>query len=203
MMSVVPKQVDHHQRRMEIADAVWRVVAEEGFEGASLRHVAAEAGISLGLVQHYFATKREMLRFAMDAVRQSTGDRFTAELARLPDPPSPREAVRAFLVQLIPIDEQRKREGTALLAHVAGGVRDNEIGERIRDGIAQLTDFVTAQIAAAGVASDPRGAATTVLALADGLAVHVLGGYVDHRRALVLLDAHLDHVFGASSATKG
>ena len=197
MLAVVPKQVDHHQRRLEIADAVWRVVAELGFEGASLRHVAAEAGVSMGLVQHYFASKREMLRFAMDAVQQSTGERFAAELAGLPDPPPPRAAVRAFLVQLIPTDEQRMREGAALFAHMVGGVRDDAISEQMRDGLAQLAGFVAAQIAAAGVEPDTEAAASTLLALADGLATHVLGGYLEADRAIALLDAHLDCVFGS------
>jgi AcrR family transcriptional regulator len=196
MLSGVPKQVDHHQRRMEIADAVWRVVAEQGFEGASLRHVASAAGISMGLVQHYFATKREMLRFALDAVQQSVGARYAAELSRLPDPPPPRGAVRAFVVQLIPLDEQRRREGASLFAAMVGGLRDDEFGERMRDGIAQLREFVTVQVAAAGIEPDPVAAATTLLVLADGLAAHVLGGYLPPERALYLLDAHLDRVFG-------
>jgi BetI-type transcriptional repressor, C-terminal len=66
----------------------------------------------------------------------------------------------------------------------------------MRDGIAQLREFVTVQVAAAGIEPDPEAAATTLLALADGLAVNVLGGYLAPGRALDLLDAHLDRVFG-------
>lgn len=196
MLCHVPKQVDHQQRRLAIAAAVWRVVAERGFEGASLRHVAGEAGMSMGLVQHYFATKQEMLQFAMDAVQESTEQRFAAELARLPDPPPPRAAVRAFLVQLVPCDEQRRREATALMGYMVGGARNDDIGERMRSGNTQLTDFVTAQIEAAGVEAKPRAAAITLLALADGLAAHVLARYVEPEQALELLDAHLDCTFG-------
>jgi AcrR family transcriptional regulator len=196
MLSRVPKQVDHHQRRTEIADAVWRVVAEQGFEGASLRHVAAAAGISMGLVQHYFATKREMLRFAMDAVQESVGARFVAELAGLPDPPPPRAAVRAFVVQLIPIDERRRREGASMFAYMIGGLRDDEIGERMRSGMAQLQEFVAGHVTAAGIEPDPHAAAITLLALADGFAAGVMGGYLAPERAVELLDAHLDRVLG-------
>ena len=35
-------------------------------EAASLRAVAAEAGVSMGAVQHYFTTTDEMLLFALD-----------------------------------------------------------------------------------------------------------------------------------------
>ena len=92
------KQVDHAARRRAIADALWRVVAREGFEGVSLRHVAAEAGVSMGMVQHYFHTKEQMLLFALDSMEERVGARFAAELARFPDLPPPQAAVRAFLV---------------------------------------------------------------------------------------------------------
>src|ERR1700722_8642251 len=62
----MPKQVDHRERRETIARALWRVVEQRGIAHASVREVAQEAGISHGAVQHYFATREEMLIFAMD-----------------------------------------------------------------------------------------------------------------------------------------
>src|SRR3954467_4457371 len=41
-----------------------RVAAHQGLEAVSLRHVATEAGVSTGMVQHYFRTKDEMMTFA-------------------------------------------------------------------------------------------------------------------------------------------
>ena len=61
----MPKQVDREERRRDIAAAVLRIVTTRGVEAASLRTVAAEAGVSMGAVQHYFTTKDEMLRFAL------------------------------------------------------------------------------------------------------------------------------------------
>jgi len=61
----MPKQVDHEARRQRIADAVCRLAARRGLEGVSLRHVAVEAGVSMGQIQHYFTTKDEMLLFAL------------------------------------------------------------------------------------------------------------------------------------------
>jgi TetR/AcrR family transcriptional regulator, transcriptional repressor of bet genes len=48
----MPKQVDHEERRQEIAAAVVRLVTTRGIETASLRTVASEAGVSMGAVQH-------------------------------------------------------------------------------------------------------------------------------------------------------
>ncbi len=195
----MPKQVDPQQRQQEIADALWRVVDQRGFDAVSLRHVAAEAGVSMGLVQHYFRTKEQMLRFAMDAVAERVGRDYAAALAELPDPPSPRASVRALLQQWLPVDERRRREGHALFAFlVGGGTSGGVLGDWLREGMRQLREFVTAQVSAAGVASDPQRATTILLALSDGLAAHLLGGHLTPEEALAALDTQLDAVFGAA-----
>lgn len=124
MLLGVPKRVDHDERRRQIADALWRVVGTSGFDAVSLRRVAAEAAVSMGLVQHYFRTREQMLLFAMDSAAEQVAQRYTAALAELPDPPLPREAVRALLVQMLPLDEQRRGEGHSLFAFLAEGVRE-------------------------------------------------------------------------------
>ena len=125
----MPKQVDHAARRQELAEALWRVVGRDGFEGVSLRQVAAEAGVSMGLVQHDFRTKDDMLVFSLDVMDQRTGDRFMAALAELPDPPPPRAAVRAFLTQMLPLDPERHAENRSLYAMMGGIARNDRIGE--------------------------------------------------------------------------
>jgi BetI-type transcriptional repressor, C-terminal len=100
------------------------------------------------------------------------------------------------VVQLIPLDERRQREGASMLAYVVGGMRDDEIDERMRSGMAQLRQFVAGHVETTGIEPDAAAAAETLLALADGLAAGVLGGYLMPDRALELLDAHLDRIFG-------
>jgi AcrR family transcriptional regulator len=39
-------------------------------EAVSLRQVAAEAGVSMGMVQHYFADKEEMVLFALSSMTE-------------------------------------------------------------------------------------------------------------------------------------
>ena len=48
----MPKLVDHHERRTLLAAALLRVAATRGLMDVSLRHVAAEAGVTAGMVQH-------------------------------------------------------------------------------------------------------------------------------------------------------
>jgi hypothetical protein len=48
----VPRFADHDQRRRQIAEAVWRPAAPRGLEDVTLWQVAAEAGVSMRLVQY-------------------------------------------------------------------------------------------------------------------------------------------------------
>lgn len=191
----MPKQVDHAARRQELAEALWRVVGRDGFEGVSLRQVAAEAGVSMGLVQHYFRTKDDMLVFSLDVMDQRTGDRFMAALAELPDPPPPRAAVRAFLTQMLPLDPERHAENRSLYAMMGGIARNDRIRERLRAGMVQLQDYVAEQVADAGGPADPHRAAAMLIALTEGLAAHVLGEHLTDDEAVAILDEQLDAVF--------
>ena len=62
----MPKIVNHDQKRKVIAEAAWKIIESDGIEKASIRRVAAEAGMSPGALRHYFSTKDEMLIFIMD-----------------------------------------------------------------------------------------------------------------------------------------
>jgi AcrR family transcriptional regulator len=48
-----------------ILDAAARMFAEVGYERATIRAIAAQAGVDAGLVMHYFGTKDELFRAVM------------------------------------------------------------------------------------------------------------------------------------------
>jgi AcrR family transcriptional regulator len=90
----MPKIVDHDVRRAEIAEALWRVVARDGLEGATIRSVAAEAGWSRGIVEHYFQDKEELLLYSF----QLTLERTLALVKQRHETLVGREALRAVLL---------------------------------------------------------------------------------------------------------
>lgn len=49
-------RIDADTRRLHLIEATARVLAERGTAGASVRAIAAEAGVSAGLVTHHFAS---------------------------------------------------------------------------------------------------------------------------------------------------
>jgi len=197
----MPKKVDHHERRLIIADALKRVASEMGLEQISLRHVASEAGLSAGTIQHYFRTKDEMMTFALAEVQQSTAGRLSAAVAALGENPSPHDLLRTTLTQMLALDDARRADGRVALAFLSYmAVRPDAATALRADARAMLT-FVgglirTAQQAGqAAPGLDPDLAATGLLALADGLNNYLLSGHYGPERAVATLHAHLAMIF--------
>lgn len=64
-MARTPKVVE--DRREQIIDAAMRVFAEKGFTRATNRDIAREAGITPGLIYHYFENKEAVFRAIIEA----------------------------------------------------------------------------------------------------------------------------------------
>jgi AcrR family transcriptional regulator len=188
--------VDHQAQRARIADALMRVAADRGLEAVSVRHVAAEAGVSTGMVQHYFRTKDAMMAFALDMVSRNAEARIAADAPSLGANPTPRSLVRALFVQLLPLDEPRTQEAKVTLAFLAYAAVRPEAGARLHEIATGMRAFLAAQIQAAAAVADPETAATALFALVDGLGMHIVTGQCSPEAALATLDAHLDSVLG-------
>lgn len=195
----VPKKVDHRQRRALIADALMRVAAERGLEAISLRQVAAEAGVTSGMVQHYFRNKDEMVVFAMEMVKESISARMSA--ADSSEGGTGVELVRTLLVQLLPLDEERRTEGRVALAFMAYAAAHPEVGAAVRADNAYLRKIITERIHDGQMAQevhsghDPECAATALMALVEGLSIHTLNGDYSPERALAVFESYLGPFF--------
>lgn len=100
----MPKIVNHEQKRKSIAEAAWNIIKQEGFEKASIRRVATEAGMSSGALRHYFSTQDEMLLFIMNYYLEEGKKRSQSKNWS----ENPLQAVEEVLLELVPIDEKRK-----------------------------------------------------------------------------------------------
>lgn len=108
----MPKLIDHQQRREQIAEATWRVILRDGVAAASVRSVAAEAGVSMGSLRHVFASQSELLVFALQLVI----DNVTARVAAMPPHSTTAATVEAVAAEFIPLDRGRRREMEVYLA---------------------------------------------------------------------------------------
>lgn len=178
----MPKVVDHEQRRREIVAAVWTIAADRGLEAVSLGEVAATAGISKGLVQHYFASRDDMLLYAAEELRAVIERRITARLAGAPP------TVRAVLAALLPTDADGRRDALVANAFLIRARNDPVIARRVRQGHAMLRDAIASLLP---TVDDPLLAADTLLALVSGLSEDILLGHLTIKRAQLVLDTAL------------
>ncbi len=185
----MPKQVDHDERRREIGDAVCRVMATRGLDAVSLRHVAAEAGVSMGRVQHYFATKDDMLLFAFRQISARVEERLGAVHS-----PDPRTYLRGVLLELLPLSPAARAEAPVLAAFLAQAVVEPRLAEPLREGGPQMVAFVAQLITQVRPGGDADRDAMALLAFVDGLMMQMLIGQVDAVVAVELIDHQLARV---------
>jgi TetR/AcrR family transcriptional regulator, transcriptional repressor of bet genes len=106
----MPKVVDHAQRRDEIAHVACRVVANYGFEQATVARIARAAGYTTGMVAHYYDSKQAIILAALRLMLLRIEQRLTRD----------REGDSAGLVEVLSealaIDSQRFTESAFWMA---------------------------------------------------------------------------------------
>ena len=179
----VPKIVDAEVRRGEVVEAVFRIIAVDGLERASLREVADEAGLAVGSVRHYFASSEELLSYSFATVVDRILLRLSDAQAKLetlkPGAPGHHEAVLTLLGEMLPLDEERAVDACVWMAFKnAARIRPFLAAEADRShrGVAA----VVGQLVTALVPDDGSGRhslvieAERLLATIDGLCMHAL-----------------------------
>jgi AcrR family transcriptional regulator len=187
----VPKLVDHEQRRDEMAEALWRIAAYDGLEAVSLNRVAAEAGVSKGRVQHYFASRDELLDFTAEHLIDRVTQRMQAAVARAPDALT---AVRNALLEVLPLHEDSvvdTRVGAAFLIRALG---DDDLRARYRRRNTRFIGLLATSLTTArdegrlGRGREPGALAVELFALVNGLQEPLLLGDLTPSLATALVD---------------
>ena len=198
----MPKIVDAEARRAEIVEAVFRIIAVDGLERASLREVADEAGLAVGSVRHYFAGSEELLTHSFAAVVDRIMVRLSAAQPAMrestPGTGEHRQAVLTLLGEFLPLDEERAVDACVWMAF--------KNAARIRPFLAAVADrshrevaAVVGQVITALVTDDGDGQqslaveAERLLATLDGLCMHALlqPAWMTAQMCHDVLDRHL------------
>ena len=144
--------------KARIRNAALDLYSEYGPDRTSLRAIASEAGVTLGLVQHHYKTKAGL----RDAVDQLVVDHFAAALSDVPNTGGPTgfraardEAVRKMLTENPPVLNYVRR---ALL---------EPSGENLHllDSLVDLTAREVSTLRKAGRASTKRRESTQIVAV--------------------------------------
>ncbi|MFJ1764348.1 TetR/AcrR family transcriptional regulator [Amycolatopsis sp. NPDC088138] len=200
----MPRLADHEQRRRQIAEAVWRIASARGLEDVSLRKVAAEAGVSLRLVQYYFGTRNDLLLGALEILNKVAEEHTRAEVGPEADA-TPRQVLRTMLVGMLPLDDERRTRYLVYLAYFVRSLTDPDLAAAFSAAPPEL-ERLTADLLAWGqqrgeVAPDldllPE--AELLLSSVDGLQTSLILGQRTPEAVFALIDHQLGRLFSLAN----
>lgn len=162
------------ERRKDLIAATLESISEHGLESATVRDIAARAGVTGGLIRHYFAGKEEMVQAAYREMLSGMTGTAVSAMADAGD--DPRRRLHDFIIANVspPIADPK---ALSLWAAFIGRVRSDEELARIhRENylvfIGLLEELVGAVLTAyrhKAPFSDKRHLAVAINGLIDGL----------------------------------
>ncbi|MGW7239052.1 TetR/AcrR family transcriptional regulator [Streptomyces sp. NPDC054804] len=201
----MPKRVDHAQRRTEIAEALVRVAGRNGLHAVGMRDVAAEAGVSLRLVQYYFETKEKLLLFGLHHLTERFGARVAARVRAAGSSPGPRAVIEALLMAALPTDDESRTFHFLYTSYAVLAVTDEALAaqpfianpDAAEDTLTGLLrEAQEADLTGPGI--DARDEASGLLAMSAGLGTSILVGQRSPESAAAILNRHLNRIFQPS-----
>ena len=161
-----PRDEAEEVRRVQLVEVTIDSLAEVGYVGTTLAEIARRAGVSPGLVAHYFDDKDGLLEAAFRTLARTLAVRVRARLALAR---TPRGRVQAVIDTNLAPEEFDKRTGTAWLAfwgqvlHVRGLKRVQTAYQRRM--LSNLRNDLRRMISG----EDARSLAAMIAAMIDGV----------------------------------
>ncbi|TDC93499.1 TetR family transcriptional regulator [Saccharopolyspora aridisoli] len=138
----MPKLVDHEGRRARIVEATWRLIAERGVEGATMRAIAEAIGMANGALKHYFPDKNSIIRTAFTHVFDATNERVRERLRGR----TGMAGLRIFCEEVMPLADLTDLEARVVLPFWQRALADADLRQVYTDAMAlwrnQIIEFL-------------------------------------------------------------
>ncbi|KOG54220.1 transcriptional regulator [Streptomyces griseoflavus] len=174
------------------------MAAGRGLEAVSMREVAAEAGVSLRVVQYYFGSKHRLLVEALRILHEENDRRARARMSGLHEAGDLRAVLRAVLIEFLPLDEQRAMALRVFTAYFVRSLADPAMAEVFLHGEQAVESLVADLIRGIGTVRsgvDPAREADLLVSGVTGLGMDVLHGRRTMADVQATIDYHLDRIF--------
>jgi AcrR family transcriptional regulator len=163
------------ERRAAIVRATIRCLARDGYARLTMKRVAAEAGVSPGILHYYFRDKRAILGRAAATVMADLDRRVATEARAARDA---RGHLRALLRACLEVATESRDFWTVLIELWGEALHDRDLARLNRHAYARARRFLAASVARGTAASAfrkvaPDEAAVVILALVDGLSLQI------------------------------
>jgi AcrR family transcriptional regulator len=150
-----------------ILRAAVAVMGEDGYEGASMRDMAARAGVSVAALYYHFPSKHDLLREFLDEAYDVTLTRIDRRLERVPDDPGARldELVGTLIWSHLHDDFAQLASNVAFREYTRLNPPERAAIEVKRKALLDLVEGLTTELGA----SHPREAARAIITLSTSL----------------------------------
>ena len=179
-------------RRRQLVEVTIDSLAELGYVGTTLAQIAIRAGVSTGLVAHYFGDKDGLLDAAFRSLARRVGNQVRA---RLRQTSTPRGRIQAVIDANLAPEEFEQRTGTAWLAFW-GQVLHVESLKRVQSVYQERTlSNLRSSLKRLVSADEAQRLAAMIAAMIDGVWLRAaLSGWreADSESARALLTAFVD-----------
>ncbi len=175
---LVPKIVVHEDRRRELADAVLALAARNGVGSVTTRAVAEEAGWSIGVLNHYFDSRHDLLHAGLLRASELQHAAYNAILAE--SDTSAMQKLHALTGSVLPLDDRRLALTRVFLFFYAEGTASESARAQIAELLRRWRDLVRQTLAAAiadgdlPASQDLDTAVLHLTALTDGLSLEAV-----------------------------
>lgn len=126
------------ERRTEILESTWKLIAKKGLSASNMRALAAEAGYANGALAYYFSGKHELLRAVFDHVQRQTMLRVRAATRGLEG----LTALRAFAAEMTPDDELKLLEARVVVPFWSSALTERSLARLHERALTTFRDEV-------------------------------------------------------------
>jgi AcrR family transcriptional regulator len=161
-------------RKHEILEHFQNVLAEQGFEGASIAKIAKKMDVHPSLLIHYFSTKEEMILELVDFILEKYE---TMALKKMKEMNNPQQRLTMLLDTIFGIDWISLVDSSSFYACYYLSFRNKEVKKRLAKLYKRFKDYLVNEIhicAREGLIkeSEPEKDADLIISLVEGLSFY-------------------------------
>lgn len=188
-------------RRKQLIGATRDSIGEEGFAATTVQSIARRAGVSAGIIPHYFGNKLGLLEATM---RELLAQLKLDLINRLPEAPTPRQRLDAIIEANFSITQTDPLSAKTWLAFWSSAMHEPAFARLQAINVQRLHSNLKHSFKALCVADDDMAAAS-LAALIDGLWLRgaLSPGGIDAERCIRLCRHHVDLLCRAGSGDAG
>lgn len=192
----MPKVGMEAQRRRSLIDATVDAIHERGYSDVTMAQIAKRAGVSGGLVHHYFGSKDQLLAATMRHLLTELGRAIRENLAKAE---TPRERISAIIAGNFAVDQFQPAVIAAWLAFYVQSRTTESNNRLLRIYAARLASNLTYNLRFFLPRNEARRIAEGTASMIDGVWIRqaLSDAQTDRQAAIAMVEDYVENQIAA------